>query len=103
MGEGEAERATVESGGEDRGVRSLIPSSGITSEVVGRRRARTVPPGRSNRKRPGRGSGLACWASWLGPGTMHLAQCTVACALSFFNFYLFFFYYLYFAFMFNSN
>ena len=56
VGEGEAERATVESGGEDRGVRSLILSSGVAGEVVGRRRARAVPPGRRNRKRPGMGN-----------------------------------------------
>ena len=36
VGEGEVERATVESGGEDRGVRSLIPSPGVAGEVVGR-------------------------------------------------------------------
>ena len=61
MGEGQAERATVESGGEDRGVWGLIPSSGVTGEVVGRRRARSVLLGRRNRRQPVRGSGPACW------------------------------------------
>ena len=68
VGEGEAERATVESGGEDRGVRSLIPSSGVASEVVGRRRARTVPPDRRNRQRPG----MRNWAWPAGPVSVAL-------------------------------